>query len=104
MFLTAELIFTIFLLAAEKHRATFLAPIGIGLSLFIAHLAGVRFTGGECVLAQSTRKLLTVSQPLSIRRVPSHPRSSTGASQSTTGFTRWDRYLALLWLSSSTGE
>jgi len=47
MFLTAELIFTIFLLAAEKHRATFLAPIGIGLALFIAELAGVRFTGGE---------------------------------------------------------
>lgn len=41
------LVFTIFLLAAEKHRATFIAPIGIGLALFIAHLAGVRFTGGK---------------------------------------------------------
>jgi aquaporin related protein len=40
MFLTAELIFTIFMLAAEKHRATFMAPVGIGLSLFIIHLAG----------------------------------------------------------------
>lgn len=40
MLLTAELIFTIFMLAAEKHRATFLAPIGIGLALFIAELAG----------------------------------------------------------------
>ena len=40
MLLTAELIFTIFMLAAEKHKATFLAPIGIGLSLFIAELAG----------------------------------------------------------------
>lgn len=40
------LVFTIFLLAAEKHRATFIAPVGIGLALFIAHLAGVRFTGG----------------------------------------------------------
>ena len=40
MFLTAMLIFTIFMLAAEKHRATFLAPIGIGLALFIAELAG----------------------------------------------------------------
>jgi aquaporin rerated protein, other eukaryote len=38
--LTAELVFTIFMLAAEKHRATYLAPIGIGLSLFIAELAG----------------------------------------------------------------
>lgn len=40
MFLTAELIFTIFMLAAEKHRATFIAPIGIGLALFIGHLIG----------------------------------------------------------------
>lgn len=37
---TAELIFAIFMLAAEKHRATFLAPIGIGLALFVAELAG----------------------------------------------------------------
>jgi aquaporin rerated protein, other eukaryote len=42
MFLTAELVFTIFMLAAEKHKATFLAPIGIGFSLFIAHLAGMK--------------------------------------------------------------
>jgi aquaporin related protein len=40
MFLTALLCFTIFMLAAEKHKATFLAPIGIGLALFIAELAG----------------------------------------------------------------
>ena len=42
MFLTAQLVFTIFMLAAEKHKATFIAPIGIGLSLFIAELTGVR--------------------------------------------------------------
>lgn len=30
MFLTAELVFTIFMLAAEKHKGTFIAPIGIG--------------------------------------------------------------------------
>ncbi|KAK5113167.1 hypothetical protein LTR85_010985 [Meristemomyces frigidus] len=46
MFLTALLVFTIFMLAAEKHKGTFLAPIGIGLSLFVAELAGVYFTGG----------------------------------------------------------
>jgi len=40
MFLTAELVFTIFMLAAEKHKATYLAPIGIGLALFVAELAG----------------------------------------------------------------
>lgn len=46
MFLTAELVFTIFMLAAEKHKGTFLAPVGIGLALFVAELAGVFFTGG----------------------------------------------------------
>lgn len=46
MFLTAELIFTILMLAAEKHKGTFLAPIGIGLALFVAELAGVYYTGG----------------------------------------------------------
>ena len=40
MFLTAQLVFTIFMLAAEKHKGTFIAPVGIGLSLFIAELSG----------------------------------------------------------------
>jgi aquaporin related protein len=35
------------MLAAEKHKATFLAPIGIGLALFIAELSGVYYTGGS---------------------------------------------------------
>jgi aquaporin related protein len=32
MFLTAELIITVLMLAAEKTKATFVAPVGIGLS------------------------------------------------------------------------
>ncbi|KAL6713666.1 Aquaporin-1 [Lecanora helva] len=47
MFLTSQLVFTIFMLAAEKHKATFIAPVGIGLSLFIAELSGVFYTGGS---------------------------------------------------------
>jgi aquaporin related protein len=47
MFLTSLLVITIFMLAAEKHKATFLAPIGIGLSLFVAEMVGVFFTGGS---------------------------------------------------------
>ncbi|KAK5705512.1 Aquaporin-1 [Elasticomyces elasticus] len=47
MLLTAELVFAIFMLAAEKHKGTFMAPIGIGLALFIAELVGVYFTGGS---------------------------------------------------------
>ncbi|KAI9870583.1 MAG: hypothetical protein M1823_008696, partial [Watsoniomyces obsoletus] len=39
MFLTALLVFVILMLAAEKHQATFIAPVGIGLALFVAELA-----------------------------------------------------------------
>ncbi|PWY99049.1 aquaporin-like protein [Testicularia cyperi] len=46
-FLTAQLLFAIFMLAAEKHRGTFLAPVGIGLALFIAELFGTNYTGGS---------------------------------------------------------
>lgn len=53
MILTAELVFTIFMLAAEKHRGTFIAPVGIGLSLFVAELVGVYFTGGSLNPARS---------------------------------------------------
>jgi len=53
MFLTALLIFTIFMLAAEKHKATFLAPVGIGLALFVAELVGVFYTGGSLNPARS---------------------------------------------------
>jgi aquaporin related protein len=53
MFLTSLLVFTIFMLAAEKHKATFLAPIGIGLALFVAELVGVFFTGGSLNPARS---------------------------------------------------
>jgi aquaporin related protein len=43
---TAELVFTIIMLAKEKHRATYIAPVGIGLSLFIGELVAVYYTGG----------------------------------------------------------
>ncbi|KAF1348443.1 aquaporin-like protein [Lizonia empirigonia] len=51
MFLTAQLVFTIFMLATEKHEGTFIAPVGIGLSLFAAELMGVFYTGGSVNLA-----------------------------------------------------
>ncbi|KAK8003194.1 hypothetical protein PG989_002913 [Apiospora arundinis] len=53
MFLTAELVFAIFMLAAEKHKATYIAPVGIGISLFIAELLGVYYTGGSVNPARS---------------------------------------------------
>ncbi|KAL7799839.1 aquaporin-like protein [Trichoderma ceciliae] len=45
MFLTAQLVLTVYFLAVEKHRGTYLAPVGIGVSVFIAHIAGTNFTG-----------------------------------------------------------
>lgn len=53
MFLTAMLMLTIFLLAAEKSKTTFLAPVGIGLALFITQLVGVYYTGGAVNPARS---------------------------------------------------
>lgn len=47
IFLTAQPAFTIFMLAAEKHKATFIAPIGIGPSLFIAELTGMLLFRGS---------------------------------------------------------
>jgi aquaporin related protein len=44
-FLTAMLVFTVLMLAAEKHRATYLAPVGIGLVLFSCQLFGTQWTG-----------------------------------------------------------
>ncbi|KIW26550.1 hypothetical protein, variant [Cladophialophora immunda] len=38
MFATTQLNFAVIMLAAVKHKATYLAPIGIGIALFIGHL------------------------------------------------------------------
>lgn len=53
MFLTAMLIFAVLMLAAEKHKATYLAPIGIGLTLFACEMFGVLWTGGSLNPARS---------------------------------------------------
>ena len=43
---TFLLMLAVLFLAAEKSKATFLAPIGIGLALFVAELVSVLYTGG----------------------------------------------------------
>ncbi|KAF1844805.1 aquaporin [Cucurbitaria berberidis CBS 394.84] len=53
MFMTAELVFVVLMLAAEKSKDTFIAPIGIGLALFVAMLGGVYYTGGSLNPARS---------------------------------------------------
>ncbi len=40
MFLTFLLVITILMLAVEKSKTTFMAPVGIGLALFADHLTG----------------------------------------------------------------
>ncbi|KAJ4385550.1 Aquaporin-1 [Gnomoniopsis smithogilvyi] len=53
MVLTAMLMGTILMLAVEKHRATFLAPFGIGLALLLIHLAGINVSGASVNPARS---------------------------------------------------
>ncbi|KFA79675.1 hypothetical protein S40288_09071, partial [Stachybotrys chartarum IBT 40288] len=53
MFLTSFLILTVFFLAIEKQRATFIAPIGFGLALFVTMLGGLYFTGASLNPARS---------------------------------------------------
>lgn len=53
LFLTCELVFVILMMAVEKHRATFAAPVAIGLALFLAHLVGIYFTGSSLNPARS---------------------------------------------------
>jgi aquaporin rerated protein, other eukaryote len=53
MFLTIFLVLCVFFLAAEKNSATFIAPIGFGLALFVSMLAGTYFTGAGLNPARS---------------------------------------------------
>jgi aquaporin related protein len=52
-FMTAVLVFSILMMAVEKNRSTPIAPIGIGLTLFICELFSVYWTGGSLNPARS---------------------------------------------------
>ncbi|KAL4961568.1 uncharacterized protein BDV14DRAFT_192149 [Aspergillus stella-maris] len=47
MFLTAQLVFVIIMLAVVKHKSTFLAPVAIGLTFFVTEMIGDYYTGGS---------------------------------------------------------
>ncbi|KAJ5469317.1 Aquaporin-1 [Penicillium diatomitis] len=62
MFLTAQLVFVITMLAVVKHKSTFLAPVGIGLTFFVCEMSssythllspGIYYTGGSLNPARS---------------------------------------------------
>ncbi|KAI7939917.1 hypothetical protein MJO28_013569 [Puccinia striiformis f. sp. tritici] len=52
-FITCALILSVLFLAVEKHRATFLAPVGIGITLFAGHLFAVVYTGAATNTARA---------------------------------------------------
>ncbi|KAI7784162.1 aquaporin [Diaporthe eres] len=53
VFLTAELMITILMLAVEKSRTTFIAPLTIGIALTIIHLVGINVSGSSVNPARS---------------------------------------------------
>ena len=105
MFTTTQLVFTVIMLAAIKHKATFLAPLGIGLALFIGHLcsksSALPFHQSHSVPPPlsltkhtphpsnhtPTLQASTTPAPASTRPAPSARTSSTTASPATTGST-----------------
>lgn len=52
-FTTCALVLSVLFLAVEKHRATFLAPIGIGITLFAGHMFAVIYTGAAMNTARA---------------------------------------------------
>ncbi|KAH9821860.1 aquaporin-like protein [Melampsora americana] len=52
-FTTCALVLSVLFLAVEKHRATFLAPVGIGITLFAGHMFAVIYTGAAMNTARA---------------------------------------------------
>lgn len=71
MFMTAELTFVVLMLAAKKSRDTFIAPIGIGLALFVAMLGGMWILSSKLI---SPRRLIFCRRILHWRLTQSSPQ------------------------------
>ena len=99
MFMTAELVFVVLMLAAEKSKSTFIAPIGIGLALFVTMMGGMfvplHFTVYLLDVNSMTNILQACTLPahLSILRAALGRLSLPLRSLFTTGSTGLGRYL-----------
>lgn len=110
MFATLQLVFAVVMLAAVKHKATYLAPIGIGIALFIGHLCsecsflGVQVytaTRDSCgiwdLIRADIHQASTTPEQESIPLERSARTSSLIISRVTTGYTGLDRCWAPWW-------
>jgi glycerol uptake facilitator-like aquaporin len=81
MFLTAQLVFTIFMLAAEKHKATFIAPVGEFLLWFVCATQrsadDVSFEESASPSSSPSLQASTSPEAVSTPRALSGPQSST---------------------------
>jgi len=48
-----QLVLTVYMVAVEKHKSTFLAPLVIGISVFVAHIIGIKISGASLNPARS---------------------------------------------------
>ncbi|KZT64590.1 aquaporin-like protein [Daedalea quercina L-15889] len=69
MFITAALVLSVLMLAAEKHAATPFAPVGIGLTSFVCHLWGVYYTCGAMNVARAFGPAVVTRFPYSTQWV-----------------------------------
>jgi hypothetical protein len=67
VFLTAQLVFVILMLAVEKQRSTYLAPLGIGIAFFLTELSGNPIPSHP-LLTSPEKKYLPVHRRLLHRR------------------------------------
>lgn len=91
MFTTTMLVMTVIMLAAIKSKSTWLAPIGIGIALFIGHLLSEYTTPREHQDQVIIMTIQASTTPAPALILPGHwvPTSSPVPFLDITGFTGW---------------
>jgi aquaporin related protein len=62
MFLTAQLVFVIIMLAVVKHKSTFLAPVGIGLTFFVCEMIGTLIPHEPPAMLRLMKQVTTIPE------------------------------------------